>query len=103
MSAAAALALAPTSISRGCVASSVIAAPAAAPRRIREVLRISSANLFAFASRPPWAWIDGSPVFSKLDIEHRLAGTCREDRGDMGAVSHHRNGFSGQHELSEIN
>ena len=62
----------------------------------------SSANLFAFACRPPWAGIDGSPVLSKLDVEHRLAGTCREDSGDMGAVSHHRNGLSGQHELAEI-
>ena len=62
----------------------------------------SSANLFAFASRPPWAWIDGDTALSKLDVEHRLAGTCREDGGDTGAVSHHRNGFPGQHELSEI-
>ena len=25
--------------------------------------------------RPPWAWIDGSPVLSELDIEHRLAAS----------------------------
>ena len=40
MSAAAALAVAPTKIMRGWTASSVIAAPAAAPRRMSEVLRI---------------------------------------------------------------
>ncbi len=34
----------------------------------------SSANLFAFAFRPPWAGIDGRPVLSEFDIENRLAG-----------------------------
>ena len=69
---------------RGCIASSVIAAPAAAPRRMSEVLRLS-ANLFAFASRPPWAGIDGSPVLAKFDVEP-VGWTCRLDSGDMGAA-----------------
>src|SRR5215471_20686031 len=72
----------------------------------REVLMrscASSANLFAFASRPPWAWIDGNPVLSKFNVQHRLIGTCREDSGDMGAVPHECNRFPGQHELPEIN
>ena len=63
----------------------------------------SSANLFAFACRPPWAGIDGSPVLAELDIEHRLVGARRQGRRHLRAAAHDRDGLSGQHELAEIN
>src|SRR6266446_9249874 len=54
---------------RGWVAISVTATPAAAPRRIREVLRIIIRELLAFVCGPPWAWIDGYPVLAEFHIK----------------------------------
>src|SRR5439155_10832480 len=54
---------------RGWVAISVTATPAAAPRRIKEVLRIIIRELLAFVCGPPWAWIDGYPVLAEFHIK----------------------------------
>ena len=57
---------------------------------------------FSLSVGPPWARIDGRPVFSKLDIEDWLARTGCHSRGRLRSATHHRNGFSGQHKLAEI-
>src|SRR6266480_7556826 len=54
---------------RGWVAISVTATPAAAPRRIKEVLRITIRELLAVVCGPPWAWIDGYPVLAEFHIK----------------------------------
>src|SRR6516162_5429784 len=66
---------------RGWVAISVTATPAAAPRRIREVLRIIIRNLLAFVCGPPRAWIDGNPALAELHVKYGLVCTARFGNG----------------------
>src|SRR5438128_2521811 len=61
---------------RGGVAISVTATPAAAPRSIREVLRIIIREPSGFRLRPTMgAWIDGYPVLAEFHIKYGLACT----------------------------
>ena len=62
---------------------------------------VSSANLFAVGCRPPWAGIDGRPVFPELDIENRLARAGRDGGSRLRSATHDRNGLSGQHKLAD--
>src|SRR6516165_4639620 len=87
----------------GWVAISVTATPAAAPRRIREVLRIIIRNLLAFVCGPPWAWIDGNPVLAELHVKYGLACTARFGNGRLGSAAHHCDGLARYHELSQVN
>src|SRR5260370_22002440 len=63
----------------------------------------SSANLFAFICGPPWAWIDWSAVLTELDIEHGLARVRREDRGNLGLLSHGRDRLPRKYKLADVN
>src|SRR5689334_11026303 len=64
----------------------------------------SSANLFAIGCCPPRVWIDGSPVFTKLDIENRLARarTGHNAGSNLRAAPHDGNRLSGQYELTDL-
>jgi len=62
----------------------------------------SSANLFDVACCPPWAWIDGDPVFSKLNIENRLPCTGGRCSRSFRPATHRRNGFPRYNELSQV-
>src|SRR5436853_4975070 len=62
----------------------------------------SSANLFAFICGPPWAWIDWSAVFTKLDVEHWLTRMGSENGCDLGGRSHGRDRLSRLNELPDI-
>src|SRR3954469_25743495 len=62
----------------------------------------SSANLFAFACGPPWAWIDGGPVLSKLDVENRLPRTDCKSSSRLRSATHHRDGLARHEELPQI-
>ena len=86
----------------GCVASNVSPAPATAPRKIREVLRIIR-EPFRLRLLPTMGW-DRS--------ERRLCGTPHRvpvawasvagRGGYLRSAAHHRYGFTGQNELAEI-
>jgi hypothetical protein len=70
---------------RGWVAISDTATPAAAPSRIREVLRIIREPP-GLHLRPTMAWIDLNPVLTELNVEYALVCTARLGKGQwLGA------------------
>src|SRR5262245_3518122 len=88
---------------RGWVAISVTATPAAAPRRIREVLRIIIRDPSGLRYGPPWAWIDGNPVLAELHVKYGLVCTARFGNGRLGSAAHHCDGLARYHELPQVN
>src|SRR4051794_25566534 len=78
-------------------------APTTAPRRRRENLRMLSANLFALRFRPPRPRINRTAIFSKLNIENRVVrcDSPRRRRYER-CLAHDGNGFTGEHELTDI-
>jgi hypothetical protein len=82
---------------RGWLAISVTATPAAAPRSIREVLRI--------IIREPSGlhWIDGNPVLAELHVKYGLVCTPRFGNGQLGSAAHHCDGLARYHELPQVN
>src|SRR3954468_13803882 len=77
------------------------------PRRWRRSEELSkscasSANLFAFICGPPWAWINGSAVFTELDIEHGLSCVRSEYRCNLGRGPHGCDRLSRKYKLADI-
>src|SRR3954454_8054020 len=62
----------------------------------------SSANLFAFTCGPPWAWINGSAVFTELDIEHGLTRAGCEYRCNLGCRPHGCDRLSRKYKLADV-
>src|SRR3954464_10379008 len=62
----------------------------------------SSANLFAFICSPPWAWINGSAVFTELDVEHGLTRVGCENRRNQRRRPHGRDRLPGKYKLADV-
>src|SRR6516225_1576965 len=92
VSAAAVCARAPSSTMRGWVAISVTAMPAAAPRRIREVLRMIIGEPSGLRLRPTTGLDRREPRPCGTPVKYGLA--ARLGSGRLGSAAHHRDGLA---------
>src|SRR5262245_52028142 len=88
---------------RGWVAISVTATPAAAPRRIREVLRIIIREPPGLRLRPTMGLDRLVSRPYGLHVEYALVCTARFGNGPLGSVAQHCDGLARYHELPQVN
>src|SRR5262249_7629408 len=89
---------------RGWVAISVTATPAAAPRSIREVLRMIIREPSGLRLRPTMGLDRREPrPCGELHVKYGLACTARFGNGRLGSAAHYCDGLARYHELPQVN
>src|SRR6266542_5952674 len=88
---------------RGWVAISVTATPAAAPRRIREVLRIIIREPSGLRLRPTTGLDRREPRPCGTPRKVRVVCTARFGNGRLGPAAHYCDGLARYHELPQVN